>query len=59
MDAFPRIIDYYETADGKKPFIEWIEEQEGEVRHRINTRFLHVERGILVITTKKVVGFLP
>jgi putative addiction module killer protein len=45
MDAFPRIIDYYETADGKKPFIEWIEEQEDDVRHRINTRFLHVEKG--------------
>jgi len=45
VDALPRTIEYYETADGKKPFIEWIEEQEGDVRHRINTRFLHVEKG--------------
>jgi len=45
METLPRTIDYYETIDGKRPFIEWLEEQEGDVRHRINTRFLHVEKG--------------
>jgi putative addiction module killer protein len=45
VDAFPRKIEYYITTQGKKPFVEWYEEQDGVVRHRIATRFLHIEKG--------------
>ncbi len=47
MNALPRSIDYYTDADGKKPFIEWLEKQDLGIQTRITTRFKHIEAGNL------------
>jgi putative addiction module killer protein len=45
MEAEPRKIEYYKTADGNRPFIEWIMGLDAKVRHRIRTRLKYVGLG--------------
>jgi putative addiction module killer protein len=45
MEAVPRTIDYYKTDKGERPFTDWLDAQEVNVRARIMTRFKNVGQG--------------
>jgi putative addiction module killer protein len=46
MEATPRTIEIYKTGEGKRPFKEWFEAQEIQVRNRIDVRLKRVEQGL-------------
>jgi putative addiction module killer protein len=40
-------VEYYETPDGRCPFLEWLEALEAVVRYRVNARIDRFEQGNL------------
>lgn len=45
MEATPKLLIAYETANGKKPFEEWISGLDGTVAMRIDARINRVAKG--------------
>lgn len=46
MEAIPRTIEMYQTAEGKIPFQEWQDSLTKEARTLIDVRLKRVERGL-------------
>ena len=40
-------VEYYETPDGRCPFVEWLESLDTSLRQRISARVDRFERGAL------------
>lgn len=40
-------VEYYETADGRCPFLDWIEALDESIRHRVSARLDRFEQGNL------------
>lgn len=48
MEIRPREIVYYETSDGKVPFLDWLQSTKGhEIKKAIRERFKRIEQGNL------------
>ncbi len=47
MEAIPRTIDVYKTAEGKKPYWDWFDGQNSEVQGLVEVRMKRVEKGLL------------
>ncbi len=46
MEITLRVIEYYETMDGKAPYREWFKSlKEGQIKHIIDTRIARVRLG--------------
>jgi putative addiction module killer protein len=40
-------VEYYETPDRRRPFVEWLESLEVSLRHRVSARIDRFDRGDL------------
>ena len=40
-------VEYYETPDGRRPFVEWLESLDASIRHRVSAHSDRYERGAL------------
>ena len=46
METTPRTIDTYKTAEGKRPYWEWFDDQTPEVQGMVEVRLKRVEKGL-------------
>ncbi|MBK8869745.1 MAG: type II toxin-antitoxin system RelE/ParE family toxin [Elusimicrobia bacterium] len=47
MEIAPLTIQYYQTANGRCPFLEWFEDQEERLQQIIDARLARVRHGLL------------
>jgi putative component of toxin-antitoxin plasmid stabilization module len=47
MIVVPRLLEYYQTADGHYPFREWQESQDRRALMVIDSRLARIRRGLL------------
>ncbi len=47
MDVVPLTLQYYQTANGRCPFQEWLDEQEEKLQQIVDARLARVRYGLL------------
>lgn len=46
MEAKPRTIEIYKTGEGKRPYLDWFEDQDNNVQGMVEVRLKRVEKGL-------------